>query len=92
MNEAFLKIIKRFLPLIQEKAVPSIVGILNEWVDEVQLQDGEDSSIIVLSKDGDEWWGYVATTNPDNQIKRIIKNIRLDELIEAGLNNLDKIC
>jgi len=92
MNKAILQIIKRFLPQIQQSALPAITSILKQVVADVKLQDGEDNACIMISQYEGEWWAYVVAMSPDNTVTRNIKNMRLDELLSAGLAMINKEC
>ena len=92
MNEAILKIIKRFLPQIQQSALPAITGVLHQITADVELREGEDNACIMVSKYKGEWWAYVVAMSPDNKVTRIIKNMRLDELLSSGLSMINKEC
>ncbi len=92
MNQAILKIIKRFLPQIQQSALPTITDVLRQVTLDVELQDGEDNACIMVSEYEGEWWAYVVAMSPDNKVTRIVKNMRLDELLMSGLSMIDKEC
>lgn len=92
MNPAVSMMLKRFLPLIQEKAVPSICEILDRFVKDVKLEPGEEYACVMVAPYKDEYWAYVVTMSADDQKQRIIHNVRLSDLIELGLKSIDQLC
>lgn len=90
MNKTILAILKRFLPQIKQSALPAITGVLKQVTKDVTLQDGEDSACIMISLYNGEWWAYVVTTTPNNAINRIVKQMKLDDLLSSGLEMIDK--
>lgn len=92
MNQAILKIIKRFLPQIQQSALPAITGVLRQVTADVELNEGEESACVMVSEYEGEWWAYVVAMSPDNKVTRIVKNMKLDELLSSGLSMIDKEC
>lgn len=92
MNKAILQIIKRFLPQIQQSALPAITNVLEQVTAGVDLRDGEDNACVMISMYEGEWWAYVVAMSPDNTVTRIVKNMRLNELLSAGLAMIDKEC
>ena len=92
MNKTILQIIKRFLPQIQQSALPAITSMLAQVVADVKLEDGEDNACIMISRYDGEWWAYVVAMSPDNAVTRNVKNMRLDELLSAGFKMIDKEC
>lgn len=92
MNPAFLKIISRFLPEIQKAASPAITGIINQVADEVKLEKGEESACIMLSQYKGEWWAFVVTMSSDNQVIRVCKQMKLDDLLSTGFSMIEKVC
>ncbi len=92
MNPAVLMMLKKLVPMVKDKAVPGISGILEKFTKEVTLQEGEEFACVMLSEYQGEWWAFVVTMSSDNQIKRIIHNIKLCDLVELGLQSLDQLC
>lgn len=92
MSPAVVLMLKKLVPLIKDKAVPGIAGILDKFTQEVKLEAGEEFACVMLSKYQDEWWAYVVAMSSDNQIKRIIHNIKLSDLVELGLQSIDQLC
>lgn len=92
MNKAILQIIKRFLPQIQQSALPAITNVLEQVVADVELQDGEDNACVMISMYEGEWWAYIVAMSPNNAVTRIVKNMRLNELLSVGLSMIDKEC
>lgn len=90
MSKTILAIVKRFLPQIKQSALPTITGVLKQVTEDVKLQDGEDSACIMVSQYNGEWWAYVVTTTPENAISRIVKQMKLDDLLSSGLEKIDK--
>ena len=90
MNKTILAIIRRFMPQIKQSALPAITGVLKQVTADVDLHDGEDSACIMISQYNGEWWAYVVTTTPENKISRIVKQMRLDDLLSSGLEMIDK--
>lgn len=89
MNKTILAIIKRFLPQIKQSALPAITDVLKQVTQDVKLQDSEDSACIMISQYNGEWWAYVVTTTPNNAINRIVKQMRLDDLLSTGLEMIN---
>ena len=92
MNPAVVMMLKKLVPMVKDKAVPGIAGMLDKFTKEVTLQEGEEFACVMLSEYQGEWWAFVVTMSSDNQIKRIIHNIKLCDLVELGLQSLDQLC
>lgn len=92
MNAFLKQALKQFLPTIEQKAVPSVEELLGGVIKEVTLQDDEDSAAIVLQPyTTGEWWAYVVTFSEDNRICRVVRQMRMKEIIEMALKQIDKI-
>lgn len=92
MNKTILAIVKRFLPQFKEYALPAITGVLKQVTEDVTLQAGEDSVCIMVSQYNGEWWAYVVTTTPENAISRIVKQMKLEDLLSSGFEMIEKKC
>lgn len=92
MNSAILQIIKRFLPQIQQAALPAITSVLKHAVGDVQLEDGEDSACITISCYNDVWWAFVVTMSPENKVIRTVKEMKLEDLLSEGFEIVNKEC
>ena len=89
MNMFIKQAIKQFMPMIEEKAVPTVESLLDGIVEDAVLEPGEDSAAIVLQKytTGD-WWAYVVTLSPDNQIVRTVRQMKMQDIVQMALHSI----
>jgi len=91
MNPIIKATIKQFLPDIQEKAVPMISDFLTQQLKSVELNEKEDNAVLMLSKSGADWYVFTVTMTPDNSVSRVIKSIKMDDVVKEGINLLNTL-
>ena len=91
MNPIIKAAVKQFLPDIQEKAVPMISDFLTQQLKSVVLNEQEDNAVLMLSKSGADWYVFTVTMTPDNSVSRVIKSIKMDDVVKEGVNLLNTL-